>query len=123
MTLVLGALSASMLTACSLKQVDLTGTWSSTKIANPSPLFASTLPDLTPGRVVMVLDASGRFAWSDEREEPFAGTYAFENGTLVLTTDQGDPAHFRYELQGGELVLETSDGFTFVFERGADTNP
>ena len=121
-TLFLIALLAFVLCGCAGDNIDLSGTWSSSEITNPSPFFAQTLPDTKPGSVSVSFDQSGRFVWLDREGRQLPGAYLVDGDALVLTLDQGETTRLKYTLNNDQLVLRTTDGFVFVLKKKATSS-
>lgn len=96
---------------------EISGTWESSSINNPSPLFAKTLPSYEKGEVVLNFQVDGTFTWTNYREKlNLTGKYRIAGNKIHFEiTTESSPLITEYKFKGKNLIIITDDGFTFTF--------
>lgn len=93
------------------------GTWESTSISNPAPLFKNTLPDKRTGTVIFTLTKMNTFTWKNKDEKQVInGKWGQTGQELTLAVKGEKRIVLTASREKDVLTIRTDDGFTFTFK-------
>lgn len=115
----LAIMSLCFFSGCDNYEVNLSGSWRSASVQNPSPFFKNVLAGYKEGSITLALSPDRKFIWTDSLQNmQLKGKFAVRGKEIFLTPEKkGEAMRVWYHISGQKLIIETDDYFSFTFVR------
>jgi hypothetical protein len=115
----LAFMSLYIFSGCDNYEVNLSGSWRSVSVRNPSPFFKNVLAGYREGSITLALSPDRKYIWTDTLQNmQLKGKFSLRGKEIYLTPEKkGEAIRAWYHIKEQKLIIETDDYFSFTFVR------